>query len=130
MITGHVNSKLEAVIPLSVYGHQGEEREIEAIIDTGYSGYLTLPAETIVALGLSSIGTGQLILADGTEIVADSCLASIIWDGQARAIAVSILESEALVGMSLMKGYDLNARVMVGGRVTIESFSQPQSPTT
>lgn len=44
MITGQVSSKREAVISLTVSGSQGETREIEAVIDTGYSSYLTLPA--------------------------------------------------------------------------------------
>jgi len=34
MITGHVNSKLEAVIALTVHGLPGETREIQAVIDT------------------------------------------------------------------------------------------------
>jgi len=41
MITGQVNSDLEPVIGLTVLGLHGEAREIEAVIDTGFSGYLT-----------------------------------------------------------------------------------------
>jgi clan AA aspartic protease len=130
MISGRINSRLEAVISLSVIGSQGEVREVEAVIDTGFSDYLTLPVEVVTALGLSSIGVEQLTLADGSEITADLCPVTIIWDGQPRAVEADTLESEALVGMALMKGYDLNARIAVGGRVTIESFSPTQPPTT
>lgn len=65
MITGHVNSKIEAVISLTVCGLQEVERQIQTVIDTGYSGYLALPADMIVEFNLSSIGTQQVTLADG-----------------------------------------------------------------
>ena len=78
MISGHVNSKLEAVISLSIIGLQGEVREVEAVIDTGFSDYLTLPVEVVTALGLSSIGVEQLTLADGSEITAYLCPVTII----------------------------------------------------
>ena len=123
MIAARVNSNGEAVISLAVSGPQGETREIEAVIDTGYAGYLTLPSAVIAALGLSSIGLSYLTLADGSELPSDVCPAMVDWDGQARTIVVDTLESEALVGMALLEGYDLNIRIAVGGRVTIESFS-------
>jgi len=128
MITGQVNSKREAVVLLTVCGPQGETREIEAIIDTGYSNYLTLPTEMIATLGLSTIGTEQLTLADGSEITSELCLATIVWDGQERTIEVDTLESEPLIGLALLEGYDLNIRITVGGRVTIESFFPTQPP--
>lgn len=127
MITGHVNAKREAVILLTVCGAQEVTRQIEAIIDTGYSAYLTLPTEMVAALGLISIGNQQLILADGSEV--DSALypATVIWDGQPRPIEIDAVEGEALVGMALLEGYELNVRVVVGGSVTLNPFS-PASP--
>lgn len=130
MISGRVNSRLEAVISLSVIGSQGEVREVEAVIDTGFSDYLTLPVEVVTALGLSSIGVEQLTLADGSEITADLCPVTIIWDGQPRAVEADTLESEVLVGMATLKGYELNASIVVGGRVTIKSLSPTQPLTT
>ncbi|MGH9836269.1 MAG: clan AA aspartic protease [Blastocatellia bacterium] len=126
MITGQVNSKLEAVIPLTAHGPQGQTRTLEAVIDTGYSGFLTLPSAVIAALGLSHIATGHLTLADGGEIVSDLYLATVVWDGQERATEVDTLEAEVLVGMGLLKGYDLHARIAIGGQVTITNFQ----PTT
>ena len=122
MITGYVNSNLDAMISLPVYGSQGLTHEIEAVIDTGYSGYLALPSAIIATLGLSSVGLGYLTLADGSEVYSALCAATIDWDGQERVIEVDSLETEALVGMALMEGYDLGVRVKVGGRVTIRRY--------
>ena len=41
MIEGVVNAALEAVVTLPLRGPDGQVREVEAVIDTGYGGYLT-----------------------------------------------------------------------------------------
>ena len=43
MIEGVVNAAYEAVIRLSLRGPSGQAREIDAVIDTGFNGFLTLP---------------------------------------------------------------------------------------
>jgi clan AA aspartic protease len=123
MITGRVNSKIEAMIALTVRGPRGEEREVEAVVDTGFSAYLTLPPAITEELGLDSVAAGQLTLADGSEVATDLCYASVAWDGRERRIVVDTLQSEVLVGMALMEGHDLNVHIVAGGLVTIASFS-------
>ncbi len=51
MIVGKVKGA-EARIRLRVIGLRGREREIEAVIDTGYTAALTLPREVITTLAL------------------------------------------------------------------------------
>lgn len=43
MITGLVNARHEVVIKLPVRNMAGGEQEVDTILDTGYSGSLTLP---------------------------------------------------------------------------------------
>lgn len=50
MLTGVVTARHEAMIRLSVHHANGQEQEIEAILDTGFSGSLTLPPEIIATL--------------------------------------------------------------------------------
>jgi predicted aspartyl protease len=45
MITGRVNANLEATVRLSLRSRQGAEKVVEAVIDTGFSGFLTLPPQ-------------------------------------------------------------------------------------
>lgn len=66
MITGVVNSEREAIIHLVVRGPNGQEREIEAVIDTGFTGFLTLPFSLILSLGLIWRGQAQATLGDGS----------------------------------------------------------------
>ena len=54
MIQGEVNAAYEAVITLSVQGSEGQVREVDAVVDTGFTGFLTLPPALVahaVALG-------------------------------------------------------------------------------
>jgi predicted aspartyl protease len=73
MIIGIVNANLEATIRLIVRGAQGQEHAIEAVINTGFTGSLTLPAELIAALGLTWHGHAQAELADGNLHLFDVC---------------------------------------------------------
>ena len=52
VIEGFVNANLEAVVLISIRGPQGSERETDAVIDTGYTGSLTLPPSLVAALEL------------------------------------------------------------------------------
>lgn len=53
MIRGEVSADREARIRFQVYGTEGREEEVEAVLDTGFTGFLTLPPAMISALGLS-----------------------------------------------------------------------------
>jgi predicted aspartyl protease len=52
MITGVVTAAGEPTVRVTVCGPSGQERDIEAIIDTGFDGSLALPPSVIDALGL------------------------------------------------------------------------------
>jgi clan AA aspartic protease len=120
MIIGIVNANLEATIRLIVRGAQGQEQEIEAVIDTGFTGSLTLPVELIAALGLAWRGHAQAELADGSLHLFDVYAATLLWDDRARMVEIDATDSDPLVGMGLLHGYDLRIQVVEGGKVTIE----------
>lgn len=71
MITGVVNANREAIIRLVVTGPGGQRQNTEAIIDTGFTGFLTLPPTRIAALGLSWLSRQSGILADGSVDIFD-----------------------------------------------------------
>ena len=121
MIQGAVNAALEAVLPLTVAGSAGRAREVEAVIDTGFSGFLTLPSALVAALGLAFDGVGWAVLADGTEARFDVYDATLLWDGGPRRVYVYAAETTPLVGMRLLEGHDLHVEVQDGGRVAVEA---------
>ncbi len=72
MITGVVNAHREATIRLPLQAADGRDQEIEAILDTGFNGSLTLPPAVIAALGLPWQTRGLVILANGRVAVSSS----------------------------------------------------------
>ena len=122
MITGVVNTNREATIRLVTIGPRGHQQEIEAIIDTGFTGFLTLPPALVTALGLSWLCRQAGMLADGHVEFFDVYVATVIWDGQPRTVEVEAVDTEPLVGMSLLDQHALRIDVMHGGVVTITAL--------
>jgi clan AA aspartic protease len=127
MISGVVTSDRQAVIHLTVRGPTGQEQEIEAIIDTGFDGCLSLPSSVIVFLSLAWRQRGRALLADGRESVFDIYEGTVLWDGRVRRIPVHEAETVPLVGMSLLEGYELVVQVQRGGNVTVKALPQARS---
>jgi clan AA aspartic protease len=122
VITGSVNSDREAVIRLELTGSGGQKQDTEAIIDTGFTGFLTLRPGTIGALGLSFRGRQQVLLGDGSVALTDVYIGTVDWDGQSCTIEVDSADTEPLVGMSLLYGYELRIQVVDGGTVTVDAL--------
>jgi clan AA aspartic protease len=122
MMQGVVNHRGEATISLVVSNTNRQTQLINAVIDTGYTGFLSLPREIIVTLNLSWTGIDRGTLGDGSEVIFQVYAATIIWDGQYQNIPVNEAETDPLVGMSLLYGYDLYIRTLEGGIVTIKAI--------
>ncbi len=118
MITGVVRGS-EATVRFRVKDASGQERDLAGIIDSGFTGSLTLPPWLIRSFGLRWRSRGTAILANGAVDQFDIYEATVIWDGVPRRVLVEEADTGPLVGMALLRGYDLMIRVVPGGRVTI-----------
>jgi predicted aspartyl protease len=117
-VTGHVNILSEAVLPLRVFGPLGESF-VTAVIDTGYTASLTLPAQTIAKLGLVSVSEGNAFLADGSNIEYHVYAAEVDWDGVRQRVSVFGIGGDALVGMAMLKWHRLRIDLSPGGVVEV-----------
>ncbi|MCY3919658.1 MAG: clan AA aspartic protease [Chloroflexi bacterium] len=126
---GAVNSAYEAVVTLAVQGPSGQTREIEAVIDTGFSGFLTVTPALVTELGLRYRSRGWATLADGSEVTFPSYGVAVLWDGQRRYIDADAADTTPLVGMRLLDGHSLHMDVLDGGRVAIAPVTaEPSTP--
>lgn len=80
----------EAVLGLRVFdpGRGGGQADIQAVIDTGFTGHLTLSVEVVSSLTLSEIGSEEMVLADGSTEIASVHRASVEWHGRPRTVPV------------------------------------------
>jgi clan AA aspartic protease len=120
MIIGQVNARREAVIPLQVRDLQGQTFDLQATIDTGFSGSLTLPLALLTALQMSYDRTEIYTLGDNNDVSFDLYSGTVVWNGQDRDVFVLATESAPLVGMSMLHGSHLFMDVVDGGEVRIE----------
>jgi len=127
VIAGEVRPDRQAVIRLVVRGPESASRCVEAVVDTGFNSYLTLPSDLVAELGLQYLARGRARLADGSVITTRYFRAEVEWDGQARPIRVLEAAGGPLVGMSLLYGCDLRIAVIDGGEVTIALLAEPLS---
>lgn len=61
------------------------------------------------------------MLANGHVEECDIYAATVIWDGIQRSVLVEAMENMPLLGMAMLVGCDLRARVVAGGSVEIEA---------
>ena len=121
MMQGRVNQKCEATLSIAIRNNETTQM-VDAVIDTGFSGFLTLPSDTISTLGLSWEGRDVATLGDGTFCTFEVYIGLVIWDGQYREIYINESETLPLIGMQLLRGYDLRIQAIEGGLVTIEAL--------
>ena len=122
MIFGTVNNNCEAIIKVAVGRIGSPKVTVDAVIDTGFTSFLSLPLSMITDLGLPwhyrDVGT----LGDGSEVVFEIYKATVIWDGQNQIVDVAASEADPLVGMGLLYGFKLQIEAVEGGLVTIEAL--------
>jgi clan AA aspartic protease len=119
MISGYVNSELEAIIEVVVRGPLGARAQVEAQIDTGFSDYLTLPGDVNAAMGLEFDYATTMFVADNSPVEMRKYQAEVIWDGHPRSIFVHESESLPLVGMLLIQDFHLSIEAADGGAVSL-----------
>ena len=101
MMMGNVNSRREAIIQFVLLGENNQRQAIKAVIDTGYTGFLTLPAAVITMAGLTWYMQEEGILGNGSLCLFNVFEATVIWDGQLKSIEVNESETDPLVWVCL-----------------------------
>ena len=122
MMQGIVNQSCEATLPIVIKNDTATQL-VDAVIDTGFSGFLTLPSDIISALDLTWEGRDVATLGDGTSCIFEIYVADVIWDGQYREVYINESETVPLIGMRLLRGYDLHIQAIEGGTVAISALN-------
>jgi clan AA aspartic protease len=122
MMQGVVNLRREATLTVVVGNSNQQLQAIEAVIDTGFTGFLSLPSAIIATLHLPWSASDIVTLGDGSETLFDLYTAVVIWDGQYRDIYIAESETEPLLGMAMLYSYRLQVDAVEGGIVKIEAL--------
>ena len=115
---------LEARVNIDIAGSNRDFRSIEVVVDTGFTGFLTLPESVIDEIGLDTFGQRPAILANGELRMFDIYGAVIRWQGQERVAIVHESDGKSLLGMALLTGNRIIVDAREAGDVSIESLEQ------
>lgn len=97
------NPKIKIII-----GGRKNSAEIDAIFDTGCSGYLVLPILKAIQLGLELVGVEPVKYADGRIINQFVFGVLVNIDGEQKIVPATLTWSEeTLVGISLFRDYSV-----------------------
>ena len=122
MIKGKVSGNQRASITVEILDSEDRLQSVEAILDTGFTGYLTLPQESIRQLGLRSVGQRTFEPANGDLFDFQVYLGSVSWHDRANDVLVLESDSVPLLGMTLLWGSRVTLDASTGGEVAIEEL--------
>ena len=125
MIRGKVDRNLQARVTVEVMDRSGQFESIGAVLDTGFTGALTLPRNLIQLLRMTTAGERTASLANG-EIVNLNCWHGLVhWHGERCRVLVLQTDGQPLLGMSLLQGSRVTLDVLDEGNVAIDKLSYP-----
>jgi len=120
MTYGYMRDANMAIAEVSVRGSGGAILTVDAVIDTGFTQYLTLPPVTISALDLVRKGELRIRLADGTRRIANVYEALVKIHNDWILVTIEESDGDILIGMGLLYGSQLSIDVIEDGVVSID----------
>lgn len=121
MLIGRVN-RLQARLAVEILTSDGWYLSVEVVLDTGFSGELTLPSSVIRQMDLISLGNRYAHLATGEEVKLPAWRGIILWDGRPSSVEIIEADGESLLGMGLLVGSRVAIDVREGGVVTVDAL--------
>ena len=120
MIKGVLNDDLETMVVVEISNGNGAFQSVNALLDTGFGGDLTLPSDEVARLGLKYADQTPLILAGDQPMQASVHHGYVKWFGSVRRIDVIAMEGQPLLGMTLLAGCKITIHARPGGEALIE----------
>ena len=124
MIRGRVDALRQARVQVEVERIDGSFEPIEAIVDTGFDGHLTLPPEVIAGLNLEPDRPTEVDLAAGLRETVNTWRGEVLWHDQTRSILILEASGYPLLGMELMEDSQLTMQPRINGHVLIEPLDE------
>ena len=105
---GFIHSSGSPCVRVSIFGVYSQlAQEFDAIIDTGFTGFVSIPLIRAFPLGLPLFGTTTVTLADGSTSVRFTAFCTVALGGEMQS-GLAILEvgsEDVLVGTEFLKRF-------------------------
>ncbi len=114
-------SQRHAILPISLRTARGNVT-IDFVIDTGFTGYLTLPEAAVFAMGLAFVEEILANLATDAQVYLPVHSATILWNGAEREVGVLATGKRPLLGTALLSEHELLIQFRNGGLVQVDEL--------
>ena len=121
MMVGRLTDENEFLFPLVLRNEDGEELEVQAVLDTGFSGSLVPPGEVVRRLALRQDDVERVLLADGSMTRFSAHEVTVVWDDEDRTVTALGSGGDVLIGVQLLRGSVTLLEAIEGGDITIEA---------
>ena len=121
MMIGSVRD-LHALLPVIICPPEKPNITIEFVIDTGFTGLMTLPSEIVSSLKLPYMNRISAQLADASFVDIPYYSANIIWNDEEKEVRVLATGERPLLGTSLLDANALWAEFQEEGKVIINEI--------
>jgi clan AA aspartic protease len=107
MVRGTFDTSGSPVINVEVSGPSGPRRNLTAIVDTGFTGFLSIPSAELAQVGLAPTGAALVILADQTPLPTSTCIGTAHLGSESRVgiIVIDVGGVEVLLGMDFLRKF-------------------------
>lgn len=105
-MNGHFSQNGHPLFNIQIFGHSRTWAiPVEAMLDTGFSGFLSLPLSYCLKAGLILASTADYTLADGSTNSTLLCWGTIIINDQEiiGLVAISFRGNQPLLGMDFLR---------------------------
>lgn len=105
---GNLNQNQSPKITIDLYGKLGKPQPFEVIIDTGFTGGVSMPFTKALPLGLVLFSTASFTLADGSKEESFLCLGMAKFEGVEKEIVISLTKgNDILIGTEFLSSFDI-----------------------
>lgn len=99
-------------------------KSIDALLDSGFTGAISLPSEIVDELQLDWSGEHSVTLADASEVSVDLYEGFVSFAGVQHRCAVLATGDMPTIGMRLLEGSRVSFEAVAGGDVEIEPLPE------
>ncbi len=121
MMSGHV-LRQQAIMPVTLRLPNGSFLEISFVVDTGFTGVVTLPLEWALAWQLPYVGLQSANLANDAEVELPIYAVTMRWQGVEREVRLLATGKRPLLGAALLEDHELLVQFRENGLVTLDDL--------
>ena len=109
-MTGTIDNDWRALLRITLrHPATGADNDVDAWVDTAFTGDLTLPRALVTSLGFPRATTVRARLADGSEIELESHSCLLPWFGQLKTVEIVANDSTVpLLGVGVLRDNDVH----------------------